>query len=349
MQDDRFRLVRRGRMYCAVDKTTGVRESLKTDDRKVAEKLLRAKNDAVQMPFMNVAIAKVHLAAKDPRLVTRTWGDVMDDYGTRGKESTQVRVKRAFANASFRKLRSLKLVETCDSHFEEIIKTKKSSSVNYLRRLHNRARKRGWLLEDILPPSDWPATTEGSQRGITLEEHQAILASEQNPERKLYYSMVWEVGGAQSDVVNLSRDNVDQKKNVLVYHRQKTKEKCQLAIGQGLAELLAQLPAEGYFFPTWRLVEPKDRSTEFTRRCKVSKVTGVTLHCYRYGWAERAAEAGYPERFAQAALGHKSKAVARAYSRKADVVCPPLESFSPNVIPFRTAQPNTTGDAAASA
>jgi integrase len=44
----------------------------------------------------------------------------------------------------------------------------------------------------------------------------------------------------------------------------------------------------------------------------------VTLHSYRYSWAERAREAGYPERAAQEVLGHGSKAVHRAYARKAN-------------------------------
>jgi len=34
---------------------------------------------------------------------------------------------------------------------------------------------------------------------------------------------------------------------------------------------------------------------------------------------------GYPERFAQEALGHNSKAVHRAYARKAQVTIPTLE------------------------
>ena len=37
--------------------------------------------------------------------------------------------------------------------------------------------------------------------------------------------------------------------------------------------------------------------------------------------------AGYPERFAQEALGHKSQAVHRAYARKARVELPPLEEY----------------------
>jgi integrase len=56
-------------------------------------------------------------------------------------------------------------------------------------------------------------------------------------------------------------------------------------------------------------------------------IKGITLHSYRYAWAERARTCGYPERFAQEALGHNSKAVHRAYARKAQVVIPTLEDY----------------------
>ena len=70
-----------------------------------------------------------------------------------------------------------------------------------------------------------------------------------------------------------------------------------------------------------------DRATEFKQRCEGLRIQGVTLHSYRYAWAERAKIAGYPERFAQVALGHNSKAVHRAYARKALVTLPPLEEY----------------------
>ncbi len=56
----------------------------------------------------------------------------------------------------------------------------------------------------------------------------------------------------------------------------------------------------------------------------------MTLHSYRYAWAERAKVAGYPERFAQLALGHNSKAVHRAYAKRAQVTLPPLEDYERN-------------------
>ena len=43
--------------------------------------------------------------------------------------------------------------------------------------------------------------------------------------------------------------------------------------------------------------------------------------------AERAKIAGYPERFAQEALGHNNKAVHRAYARKAKVELPSLGEY----------------------
>jgi hypothetical protein len=86
-------------------------------------------------------------------------------------------------------------------------------------------------------------------------------------------------------------------------------------------------------------LKDKDRSAEFCRRCRVCGIKGISLHSYRYAWAERAYEAGIPERFAQAALGHSSIAVHHAYARKAYVVCPPLEIPNDKVIPLT--QPKT--------
>ena len=47
---------------------------------------------------------------------------------------------------------------------------------------------------------------------------------------------------------------------------------------------------------------PGHRATEFKQRYVDLEIHGVTLHNYRYAWAERAKVAGYPGRFAQLAL-----------------------------------------------
>jgi integrase len=57
------------------------------------------------------------------------------------------------------------------------------------------------------------------------------------------------------------------------------------------------------------------------------EIKGISPHSYRYAWAERAKVAGMPERFAQEALGHNSKAVHRAYAKKAQMRIPSLEEY----------------------
>jgi len=72
-------------------------------------------------------------------------------------------------------------------------------------------------------------------------------------------------------------------------------------------------------------VRAGNRATEFRQRCDGLEISGVSLHSYRYAWAERALKCGYPELFAQQALGHNSKAVHHAYSKHAEVTVPSLD------------------------
>jgi Beta xylosidase C-terminal Concanavalin A-like domain len=103
---------------------------------------------------------------------------------------------------------------------------------------------------------------------------------------------------------------------------------------EDMAEILRDLPGSGSLFPYLRTVRAGDRATEFRQRCAGLKIKDVTLHSYRYAWAERAKYAGYPERFAQAALGHNSKAVHRAYAKRALVKIPSLEDYEERTIPM---------------
>lgn len=100
-----------------------------------------------------------------------------------------------------------------------------------------------------------------------------------------------------------------------------------------------RLPKSGLLFPYLATVRSGDRATEFHQRCEGLGITGVTLHSYRYSWAERAAECGYPERFAMQALGQNSRAVHRVYAKKAKIRIPSLESYqiegAQKIIPFK--------------
>jgi integrase len=120
----------------------------------------------------------------------------------------------------------------------------------------------------------------------------------------------------------LERDN-----HVISYARRKTGSIAIMRLDEDVAEILRDLPGNGSLFPYLRTVRAGDRATEFKQRCVGLKIKGVTLHSYRYAWAERAKTAGYPERYAQVNLGHNSKAMTRSYSRKAEVEMPSLSEY----------------------
>jgi len=83
---NRFTMFRRGTMFYCEDRTTGQQRSLLTKDETEASKIVQAKNDAVNQPLMNLVMAKTYLAAKDPKLITRTWADVMERFCQRDSE-----------------------------------------------------------------------------------------------------------------------------------------------------------------------------------------------------------------------------------------------------------------------
>jgi integrase len=100
-----------------------------------------------------------------------------------------------------------------------------------------------------------------------------------------------------------------------------------IRFGKELEAVLRTLPQSGPLFPKLKPMREAHRATEFARACRRLMIKGITLHSYRYAWAERAKTCGYPERFAQEALGHNSNAVHRAYARKAQVEIPTLEDY----------------------
>ena len=89
-----------------------------------------------------------------------------------------------------------------------------------------------------------------------------------------------------------------------------------ISFGAEAAVILRQLPKSGPLFPALARIHERHRAKLFIKRLATVGISGVSLHSYRYAWAERAKEAGYPERFAMQALGHGSKAVYRAYAKK---------------------------------
>src|SRR5476649_2742162 len=339
-----FRLFRgkSGRFFVE-NTTTKKQSSLRTRDEAEAQRLLFAKNEAHREPIVCLQMARAYLTAADPVMKDRTWQTVMDQVGEAKRGPTQKRWVTACKDRAFDLIRDLKLTETRAEQFWKVLKMGTVSTNTFLRRLHNFAVDMNWILAPIIPRRQWPQIHFKDKRAITLEEHLRIVEREKNPERRLFYELAWHLGASQSDLANLHAEDIDWPSRTITFERMKLRHRAvvppQIRFGKEAEAIFVQLPRMGPLFPYLRTVREGDRATEFRQRCDGLGIKGVSLHSYRYAWAERAKTCGYPERFAQMALGHNSKAVHRAYARKAQVTVPALEDYEKEfaankVVPF---------------
>ncbi len=81
---------------------------------------------------------------------------------------------------------------------------------------------------------------------------------------------------------------MDWTNGTVSFTRKKTGVPVLVHLGGEALNLFKDLPAEGPLFPYLSRVRAGDRATEFASRCRQLGVVGVTLHSYRYAWAERA-------------------------------------------------------------
>jgi len=321
-------------MWYAFDNFTGNSVSLKTRVKSEADQKVNAMNETERQPSISLGLAKVYLNATDPKLATRTWQEVMEHIVAKKRDETRRRWDTAIKDKNFDCIRKLKVAETRPEHFDRALADCKVSTNVYLRRIHNHALGMEWLLKSVIPRLQWPKPVFKQKRAITAEEHVAIVGRELNAERRDFYELLWHTGASQSDAACLLAEDVNWNSRTISYSRKKLKGHAGIGIkpalirfGAEVEAILRRRPAAGQLFQYLCTVRAGDRATEFKQRCEGLEIAGVSLHSYRYAWAERALKCGYPERFAQQALGHNSKAVHHAYSKHAEVTVPSLDDW----------------------
>ena len=346
MKKQRYWLYRRGGIYYIHDSQTGVRESLQTRNKQEAEQIRTTRNMTSARPVIGMSLAKAYLTSQDPKLLARTWQNVVDEFCSRGNAETQAHRRKTSLRQPQNLLLKMKLIETTSDDLLKILKEGGVMTNGFVRCLYNLAMGFGWLPWPILPPKLWPTVETKPKRAVTREEHERILAAEKNPDRRLYYELLWETGAAQTDGALLRAEYIDWQRRILSYQRKKTGEWAHLQIGKQLEELLRSLPSEGLLLPKIAESNASARSSEFCRRIRLLEIKGVSLHSYRYAWAQRARACGYPQRWAQNALGHDSEAVHQAYASGGVAVCPSLEEYEQKIVPLTNSRPVESTQAA---
>jgi hypothetical protein len=328
-------MFRRNGVFYVQDNQSGRQESLHTRSRADAEKLFHAKNEAAQGPMLNRDLGRVYLSASDPDSTRRTWSAVMAELRSHDRASTQLRYDRAMLDTALAGIRDKAIIETNAADLLAALRSGTRCTNHYLRRLHNLALGLGWLNWPLLAPKMWPKI-----KWRTWDHHHRTRADHFDRVQCRAAAVLRSVLG--NGRLPVRRGQSDQRQPAttstgatgfcgsIAPNSRWTPNRPGSPSGRGSK----QLPSQGPLFPYWGKTTAKDRAAEFRRRCRILKLEGVSLHSYRYAWAERAFEHGYPERFAQAALGHSSRAVHQAYAKEAKVICPSLEEYEKKVIPL---------------
>ncbi len=233
-------MFRRGRVYYCQDSTNGHQESLRTKDNGEARALLHSRNEAFRQPILNVQMARTYLSANDPEIGKRTWQALMNEMDTGKVGPTLIRHQRAMLDKAFDAIRNLAIVETQPTHFLRALELGSVSTGVFLRRMHNFALDMGWLPWAVLPKKRWPIIRFKEKRAVTLAEHQAIVAGEFNSERRAYYECCWHLGGAQSDIANITAEDIDWRNGIVSFLRQKTGTPSIIRLGNDLKKSSAR-------------------------------------------------------------------------------------------------------------
>lgn len=64
-------------------------------------------------------------------------------------------------------------------------------------------------MRSSIPRLRWPKPVFKAKRAITAEEQAAIVAREQNAERRDFYELLWHTGASQSDAACLVAEDAD--------------------------------------------------------------------------------------------------------------------------------------------
>jgi hypothetical protein len=164
---ERYRKFKRGwGTYYAYDNFTGNSVTLKTRDKTEATRKVNAMNETERQPGISLGLARVYLNATDPKLVTRTWQEVMEHIVGRKKGETRRRWEVAIKDRNFDRMRNLAVAETRPEHFDRALADGKVSTNVYLRRIHNHALGMEWLLKSVIPRLQWPRPVFKSKRAI---------------------------------------------------------------------------------------------------------------------------------------------------------------------------------------
>lgn len=307
-------LYRRRRIYWFSIMFEGqrTRESLKTDNKKVAEKLYaKVLTDIVAGRYFEATEAK-----------TRKFDEMVARYLSKHAHSRDIYTTKPLLNSfggyTLAQITTPLIAEYQDERLEEVKEATVYQELSLLRRMFNVARRRWkWVKENPVSDGDLSfsvGSRNARDRWLTVEEELTLLEKATNPAwlRPLLIAAL-HTGMRRGEVLSLTWMNIDLKRNILRVERSKNGEKRSIPLSRTLQETLKAIKVReisGRVFP----VSVRSLRVAFERALGKAEIKDFHFHDLRHTFATRLVQNGVDLYKVKELLGHKTVAMTMRYA-----------------------------------
>jgi integrase len=289
-----------------------MRESLKTDNRKLAEKVYAKKLiDIVEGRYFEATTAR-----------TTTFDEMVEKYLSKHAHSRDGYTKKPllgfFGGMTLSQITTPLVADYQDERLEEVKEATVYQELSLLRRMFNVARKRWkWVKDNPVSDGDLSfsvGTRNARDRWLTVEEEDMLLEKATNPVwlRPLLITAL-HTGMRRGELLALTRKDIDFPRRLIRVERSKNGEKRSIPMSQTLYETLGTIKVgdiSGTLFP----IAIRSLRAAYDEALAKAGITDFHFHDLRHTFATRLVQNGQDLYKVQKLLGHKSIVMTQRYA-----------------------------------
>lgn len=305
-------LYRRGKIYWYSIMYEGrrVQESLKTENKRLAEKLLaKVLVEIIEGRYFDTVKAKKY-----------TFREMTEKYLTKYQktrdEHTVKRLLPVFGGLKLSEVTTELISDYRDIRLQKVKPATVYQELSLMRRMFNVAR-REWKWIRYNPVADLSfavGTKNARDRWLTPEEEQLLLAKATNPSwLYLLILMALHTGMRRGEIINLKWQDIDFTRRLITIHKSKNGEKRSIPMSKTLHGVLAAQKVRdisGKVFP----IAVRSLRVAYDKALKKAGIENFTFHDLRHTFATRLVQNGVDLYKVKELLGHKTILMTMRYA-----------------------------------
>lgn len=305
-------LYRRGKFFWFSIKYQGkrVQESLKTDNKKLAEKLqAKILTDIIEGRYFETAKAK--------RITFRAMVEkYIQKYEKQRDQQTTKLLLPVFGSLTLSEITTEIVSDYRDARLKTVKPATVYQELSLMRRMFNVARREWkWLKDNPVADLSFAIGNKNARdRWLTPEEEKKLLDCATNPSWLRNLLMVaLHTGMRRGEILNLKWQDVDLTRKLITIHKSKNGEKRSLPMSRTLYSILSEVKLRdisGRMFP----IAVRSLRAAFGKTLDKAGIKDFHFHDLRHTFATRLVQNGVDLYKVKELLGHKSLTMTMRYA-----------------------------------